>query len=92
MKHIGKNWLIVVRAAASIAGDVALTTVCLIALTLSANARGSHESERTLAPNGIHGAQFADGRRHGNDPHLKAAIEERDRLLTTQLKSICRGC
>ena len=40
----------------------------------------------------MHGAEFAGGRRHGNDAYAKAASEERDRLLDTQIKSICRGC
>jgi hypothetical protein len=73
-------------------GGVALTAACLTALSVSANARGSHEAERALAPNARRGTQFAGGRRRGNDPDTKAAIEARDRLLTTQLKSICRGC
>ena len=92
MTHIKQDWFIVLRNAASKAGAIALAAACLTALTVSANARGSHESERALAPNTTHGVQLAGGRRHGNDPHIKAAIAERDRLLTTQLKSICRGC
>jgi hypothetical protein len=39
-----------------------------------------------------HGPQGAGGRRHGNDNYIKAASEDRDKLLTTKLKSICRGC
>ena len=35
---------------------------------------------------------LAGGRRHGNNAYMKAASEERDKLLNTQLKSICRGC
>jgi hypothetical protein len=31
-------------------------------------------------------------RRHGNDAYAKATLDERDRLLTTRIKSICRGC
>lgn len=92
MQHIVKSHLAVMRSAASLAGGITLTAASLIALTLSANARGGHESEHAFAPNGMHGAQFAGGRRHGNDAHMKAAMEERDRLLNTQLKSICRGC
>jgi hypothetical protein len=92
MKYLEKDWSIVVRRATSISGGVVLTAVSLIALTLSASARGGHESEPAFASDGMHGAQFAGGRRHGNDSHIKAATEERDRLLNTQLKSICRGC
>ena len=36
--------------------------------------------------------QFAGGRRHANDAYIKAASDERDNLLNTKLKSICRGC
>ena len=28
----------------------------------------------------------------GNDNYVKAASEQRERLLNTKLKSICRGC
>jgi hypothetical protein len=92
MKQIRKDWCVLVRSAASIGERATLAAACLVALTFSANARGGHEAEHASAPSGMHGAQFAGGRRHGNDPHIKAAIEERDRLLTTQLKNICRGC
>ncbi len=91
MKYLEKDWSIVVQRATLISG-VVLTAVSLIALTLSASARGGHESEHAFASDVTHGAQFAGGRRHGNDSHIKAATEERDRLLNTQLKSICRGC
>jgi hypothetical protein len=37
-------------------------------------------------------APNASARRHGNDGHIKAASDEREKLLTTRLKSICRGC
>ncbi len=39
---------------------------------------------------GVHGA--GGGRRHGNDSYMKAASDDRDKLLNTQIKSICRGC
>jgi hypothetical protein len=45
-----------------------------------------------LAGHGMHGAPFAGDRRHANDTYIKAASEERDRLLNAQIKSICRGC
>jgi len=61
-------------------------------LTLSANARGGHGPGGGLGGQGTHGEQFAGGRRRGNDSYVKAASEERDRLLNTQIKSICRGC
>jgi hypothetical protein len=37
-------------------------------------------------------ASFADDRRRANDAYVKSASAERDRLLNTQIKSICRGC
>ncbi len=40
----------------------------------------------------MHGTHFAGGRRSGNDACAKASPEERDRLLNTRIKSICRGC
>jgi hypothetical protein len=40
----------------------------------------------------MHGAPFAGDRRHANDSYIKAASQERDKLLNTQIKSICRGC
>jgi hypothetical protein len=39
----------------------------------------------------MHGAEFARDRCHGNDAYIKAASDERDKLLNTQIKSICRG-
>ncbi|MFC0242538.1 hypothetical protein [Rhodopseudomonas telluris] len=39
---------------------------------------------------GMHLGRFAAGR-HGNDSYIKAASDERDKLLS-KLKSICRGC
>ena len=36
--------------------------------------------------------EFGGGRRHGNDSYIKAASDEREKLLNTQLKSICQGC
>jgi hypothetical protein len=72
---------------------VILTLVFLNASTLSAAARGGHGSDRAFASGGgMHGAQFTSGHRHGNDAYVKAASEERDRLLNTQIRSICRGC
>jgi hypothetical protein len=36
----------------------------------------------------MHGVEFAGG----NDSYIKAASDEREKLLNTQLKSICHGC
>jgi hypothetical protein len=62
-----------------------------------ADARGSHGFGghgfgRDFGGRGMHGAPFASGSRHGNDTYIKAASDERDRLLNTGIKSICRGC
>ncbi len=40
----------------------------------------------------MHGAPFARDRRHGNDAYNKAASDDLDKLLNSQIKSICRGC
>ncbi|WGR91611.1 hypothetical protein MTX26_14335 [Bradyrhizobium sp. ISRA443] len=47
---------------------------------------------------GVHGGgasgagAFAADKRHADDPYIKAASDEEDRLLNSKLKSICRGC
>jgi hypothetical protein len=63
----------------------------LISCALRAHARGGHGG-RGFGGHGIRGAPFADDRRHGNDAYVKAASDERDKLLNTKIKSICRGC
>ena len=68
-----------------------LGLVFLTALTFSADARGVHGIGRDLGGHGMHGPQFSGGRRHGTDAYVKAASDERDKLLI-KLKSICRGC
>jgi hypothetical protein len=60
--------------------------------TFSADARGIHGIGRDFGGHGTRGPQFSGDRRHGNDAYIKAASDERDKLLTTKLKSICRGC
>jgi hypothetical protein len=63
------------------------------AFMASAQARGGgHGYGRSFIGHGMHGARFVGGRHHGNDTYIKAASDERDKLLTTKLKSICRGC
>jgi hypothetical protein len=48
---------------------------------------------RAFGGHGMPGAHSAGGgRRHGNDSYMKAASDDRDKLLNTQIKSICRGC
>jgi len=65
-----------------------LTGIFLTISTPPAAARGGHG----LGHHGTRGAEFAGGRRRGNDSYVKAASDERERLLDTKLKSICRGC
>ncbi len=69
----------------------AFTIAALLAtFVTSAEARGGgHGFGRGFSG---HGAQFGSGGRHGNDAYVKAASDERDKLLTDKLKSICRGC
>jgi hypothetical protein len=76
---------------ARITGIVAIMAL-LTASTHQADARGGHGINGDFAGRGAHGAEFASGRRHGNDNYIKAASDEREKLLTTKLKSICRGC
>ena len=57
----------------------------LMILTPPADARGDHSLSG-------HGAEFAGGHRRGNGSYVKAASDEREKLLDTKLKSICRGC
>jgi hypothetical protein len=64
----------------------------LTASTPPAEARGNHGTGRGFAGQGMHGAEFTGGRRHGNDAYIKAASDDRDKLLNAKLKSICRGC
>lgn len=65
--------------------------MALGAIALSAppaEARGGHG----FGERGAHESGFAGGRRRGNDNYIKAASQEREKLLNTKLKSICRGC
>jgi hypothetical protein len=70
---------------------IAAATLVVVWASLAppAEARGGRGLARGFSS---HGPQFAGGRRHGNDASIKAASEDRDKLLTTQIKSICRGC
>ena len=43
-------------------------------------------------PQGRYGGGLAGDRRHADEDYVKAVSTERDRLLDTQIKSICRGC
>jgi hypothetical protein len=56
--------------------------------------RGGHGLGRHgfLGGHGMHGAQPASARGNGNDAYTQAVQDERDKLLDSKLKSICRGC
>jgi hypothetical protein len=80
------------RAARSAVIAITLGVACLTTLTLSADARGGHGLGRGFGGHGMRGPQFAGDRRHSNDAYTKAVSDERDKLLNSKLKSICRGC
>jgi hypothetical protein len=70
----------------------ALLTLLSVGFAPAADARGGGRGlSRGFSGHG-QGPQFAAGRRHGNDSYIKAASEDRDKLPTNQIKSICRGC
>jgi len=80
---------------------IGLATAWLISFALPADARGFRGGhglgghgfrEHGFGGHGVRGAPFAGDRAHGNDAYVKAASEERDKLLNTKIKSICRGC
>lgn len=82
------------RIARALLIAVNVGAAALAAFTLPVHARGGGHGFRGSygGHGGLHGAQFAAGGRHGNDPYIKAASDERDKLLNTKLKNICRGC
>jgi hypothetical protein len=87
-----QRWLEVTRALQPALVVAGLGLALLAALRLPADARGGHGPGRGFGGHGMHGAPFAGDRRHGNDAYVRAASDERDRLLNTRIKSICRGC
>jgi hypothetical protein len=80
------------RQVQSTAAATVLGAVFVMTLTLAADARGGHGLGRGFGGHGMHGPQFSGDRRHGNDTYIKAASDDRDKLLNAKLKSICRGC
>lgn len=60
---------------------------------LPAEARGGvHVFGHAYSSFGSRGAHFAAGRHYGNDQYIKASSNDLDKLLSTKLKGICRGC
>jgi hypothetical protein len=72
------------------------TLILSMVMAASAEARGGHGFHHGFGGHEVHGADgsgsFASDRRHGDDAYVKAAAEEEDKLLSTKIKSICRGC
>ena len=87
-----QKWRDPARTARSAVVAAGLGTALLALSALSADARGGHGLGRGMGSHGMHGAPFAGDRRHADDTYIKAASEERDKLLNAQIKSICRGC
>ncbi len=77
------------RAIFFVAVAALLTIPALPADARGGHGLGGHGMAHGFADSGR--ARFARGR-HGGDTYIKAASDERERLLDTQLKSICRGC
>lgn len=77
-----------------------VTTAVYFALVMAASVPADARCGRGHSGFGMHGSggraggaeAFSRDRRHANDENVKAASEERDRLLDRKLKSICRGC
>jgi hypothetical protein len=72
------------------ASVIALGITLLVGFAACAEARGGGRHSETIGRSDR--GTGSGGRRHGNDSYMKAASEERNKLLSTQLKSICRGC
>jgi hypothetical protein len=70
---------------------IVVSAALLVAASAPSSARGGG-GHRVFGGGSAGRGQFAGGRRHGNDAYINAASEERDKLLDTKLKSICRGC
>jgi hypothetical protein len=84
-----------VPRAAQLAFVAAGLVVALLGSSLlPAEARGGHGfgGHHGVGGHGMHGAQLAGARGHGNDAYTQAVSDERDKLLDSKLKSICRGC
>lgn len=70
---------------------IAVAMITVAAATVVAGSAAAHSGHGFGRGFG-HGAHFAGGPRHDDDAAIKAASDDRDKLLTTRLKSICHGC
>jgi hypothetical protein len=90
-----QKWFLMPRAArlAFVAAGLVVAVLGLSLLPAEAR-RGGHGfgGHHGLGGHGMHGPQLAGGRGHGNDAYTQAVSDERDKLLDSKLKSICRGC
>jgi hypothetical protein len=68
---------------------IAAAVMLFASSAVTAEARGRHGSPQVATGGGVH---LAGGQRHGNDAYSKAASEDREKLLNSKLKDICRGC
>lgn len=76
---------------------VVLATTVLMLVPAATQARGGHHGFGGGFRHGGHGMRangaeaFAGDRKRAEDPYVKAALEEEERVLK-KLNSICRGC
>ncbi len=83
----------------SIAAATGIAALLIGATVLPAAARGGHGLGHHFGGHGFgrgfHSAgtsSFASSGKRTDDPYVKAASDELDKLLDTKMKSICRGC
>jgi hypothetical protein len=93
-----QEWFELARVARFVVVAAAVGLAFLTALTQAAEARGGHGFGRGVGGHGFGGggmrgaASAGDHRRPANDAYAKSASDEEDKLLSSKLKSICRGC
>jgi hypothetical protein len=71
---------------------IAVAMITAAVATVVAGSAAAHGGGHGFGRGFGHEAHFAGGPRHGDDAAIKAASDDRDKLLTTKLKSICHGC
>ena len=67
-----------------------LAIAVTVAATFLASAAVAADAKHHPPPRAA--GHFAGGQQHTEDAYTKAASEDRDKLLNSKLKSICRGC
>lgn len=83
----------------SIAAATGIAALLIGAAVLPAAARGGHGLGRHFGGRGLARGFHSAGRssvatdgKRADDPYVKAASDELDKLLDTKMKCICRGC